>query len=167
MVVEPRLQFAPLAREMSIDRESGAAAFIPILAVEGPRGNSTLSGSTLTARVGEHLMESQYVRMDYELSSPAYLQLSYSYYPYLRVTLDGAEVETFPTAFGLIGLQSLAGSHTLEIVPYLSPFRRVVLVFNLAALLLLAALWLLSFRRPPARRTVVDSRSKVSISRRR
>ncbi len=165
--VEPQLQFAPLAREMSIDRESGVAAFIPILAGEGPRGNSALSGSALTARVGEHLMESQYVRMDYELSSPAYLQLSYSYYPYLRVTLDGAEVETFPTAFGLIGLQSLAGSHTLEIVPYLSPFRRVVLVFNLAALLLLAALWLLSFRRPPARRTVVDSRSKVSISRRR
>ncbi len=167
MTVEPQLQFAPLARYMSIDRESGAAAFIPILAEEGPPGNSALSGSALTARVGEHLMESQYVRMDYELSSPAYLQLSYSYYPYLRVILDGAEVETFPTAFGLIGLQSPAGGHTLEIVPYLSPFRRAVLVINLAALLLLAVLWLLSFLRPPARHAVVDSRSKVSISGRR
>ncbi len=152
MTVEPQMQFAPLAREMSIDRESGAAAFTPILAGEGPRGNSALSGGALTASVSNHSMESQYVRMDYELSSTAYLQLSYSYYPYLRVRIDGAEVETFPTAFGLIGLQSPAGSHTLEIVPYLSPFRRVVLVINLAALLLLAALWLISFRRVPVLR---------------
>jgi uncharacterized membrane protein YfhO len=96
-------------------------------------------------------MESQYVRMDYELSSTAYLQLSYSYYPYLRVRIDGEEVETFPTAFGLIGLHSPAGGHNLEIVPYLSPLRRVVLAINVAALLLLALLWLLSFRRLPAR----------------
>ena len=151
MIVEPRLQFAPLAREMSIDRESGVAAFIPILSGEGPSGHSALSGSVLTASVSNHSMESQYVRMDYELSSTAYLQLSYSYYPYLRVRIDGEEVETFPTAFGLIGLQSPAGGHNLEIVPYLSPLRRVVLAINLAALLLLALLWLLSFRRLPAR----------------
>ncbi len=154
MIVEPRLQFAPLAREMSIDRESGVAAFIPILSGEGPSVHSALSGSVLTASVSNHSMESQYVRMDYELSSTAYLQLSYSYYPYLRVKIDGAEVETFPTAFGLIGLQSPSGGHTLEIIPYLSPLRRVVIAINMAALLLLAVLWLLSFRRLPAPRAV-------------
>ena len=149
--VEPQLQFAPLAREMNIDRESGAAVFIPILSTEGSHGQSTLSGRALTVSVNNHSMESQYVRMDYELSSTAYLQLSYSYYPYLRVRIDGEEVETFPTAFGLIGLHSPAGGHNLEIVPYLSPLRRVVLAINVAALLLLALLWLLSFRRLPAR----------------
>ena len=153
MIVEPRLQFAPLAREMNIDRESGVAAFIPILSGEGPSRHSDLSEALLKVSVSKHLMESQYVRMDYELSSTAYLQLSYSYYPYLRVKIDGVEVETFPTAFGLIGLQSPSGGHTIEIIPYLSLLRRVVMAINMAALLLLAVLWLISFRRLPVRLT--------------
>ena len=92
--------------------------------------------------------------MEYELSSPGYLQLSYSYYPYLRVLIDGNEIETFPTAFGLIGLQSYAGVHTLEIIPYLSPLRRVVLAISVLGLLTLALLWLLSFRKYGSRRIV-------------
>jgi Predicted membrane protein len=154
MVVEPSLQFAPLAREMNIDRENRVAAFIPILAGEGPSENHSLSGSVPTVTVRSHVMESQYVRMEYELSSPGYLQLSYSYYPYLRVLIDGKEVEIFPTAFGLIGLQSYAGIYTLEIVPYLSPLRRVVLAISVVGLLTLALLWLLSFRKYGSRRIV-------------
>ncbi len=154
MVVEPSLQFAPLAREMSIDRENGVAAFIPILAGEGPSENHSLSGSVPMVIVRNHFMASQYVRMEYELSSPGYLQLSYSYYPYLRVLIDGNEIETFPTAFGLIGLQSYAGVHTLEIIPYLSPLRRVVLAISVLGLLTLALLWLLSFRKYGSRRIV-------------
>jgi uncharacterized membrane protein YfhO len=92
-------------------------------------------------------MESQYVRVEYSVSAPAYVQLSYAYYPYLRVMIDGREVSSFPTSFGLIGVQSPAGTHTVEIFPYLSRLRVIVGVVNVVSILGLVAVWALSFRK--------------------
>jgi hypothetical protein len=92
-------------------------------------------------------MESQYVRIEYSVSTPAYVQLSYAYYPYLRVLIDGTEAPSFPTSFGLIGVQSPAGAHILEIVPYLSPLRVIVGAVNLLSIVGLVAVWALSFRK--------------------
>ena len=94
--------------------------------------------------VVEHYMESQYVRIEYNMSTPAYLQLSYSYYPYLRVLIDGKPVKTFATSFGLLGLESPAGAHIIEIVPYLSDLRLIVGVVNICTLILLTFLWVTS-----------------------
>ena len=140
-IVEPQLQFAPLAREMRIKSDSGSSEFIPILEADFLQEFIEYDDANLESHVSKHAMESQYVRIDYSLSSAAYVQLSYSYYPYLRVMIDGVEVRKFPTAFGLIGIVAPEGSHVIEIEPYLSPLRQVTLGINVATFLLLGLLY--------------------------
>jgi uncharacterized membrane protein YfhO len=146
-IVEQQVQFVPVAREMGINTDNGSAAFIPILEDDLVEEFVQSSNPNLKSHVSDHVIESQYVRIDYYLSSTAYLQLSHSYYPYLRVMIDGIEVRKFPTAFGLIGIVAPEGSHVIEIEPYLSPFRRVTYGISAATLLLLASLYIRSFRR--------------------
>ena len=146
-IVEKQVQFVPLARAMGINTDNGSAAFIPMMEDNLVEEFVQSSGSNLESHVSDHVIESQYVRIDYSLSSTAYLQLSYSYYPYLRVMIDGIEVRKFPTAFGLIGIVAPEGSHVIEIEPYLSPLRRVTYGISAATFLLLASLYIRSFRR--------------------
>lgn len=143
-------RFADLASEMHLERDQATAAFLPVQSAAAPLPGALPSGGRLAVTVYEHKVESQYVRLRYALTEPAYLQLSYGYYPYLRVTIDGQQTTTFPTTFGLIGLTSPAGRHTIEVVPVLSPLRRVVGVVNVGALLCLAALCLMGCRRKTA-----------------
>lgn len=138
--------YSKLANEMGIDPLRAAAGFIPAPAPL-PSIDVVSDSSPLTLKVESHEMESQYVRIEYSVSASSYVQLSYSYYPYLRVLIDGTEVPAFPTSFGLIGVQSPAGAHTLEIVPYLSPLRVIIGAVNVVSILGLVALWSLSFRK--------------------
>ena len=146
-IVEPQLQFAPLAREMRIKYDNGSSEFIPILEADFLQEFIEYDGANLQSHVSKHVMESQYVRIDYSLSSAAYLQLSYSYYPYLRVMIDEVEVKKFPTAFGLIGIVAPEGFHVIEIEPYLSPLRRVTYGISAVTFLFLVLLYIRSFRR--------------------
>ena len=146
-IVEKQVQLVPVAREMDINTANGSAAFIPILEDALVEEFVQSSGSDIKSYVSDHVIESQYVKIDYSLSSTAYLQLSYSYYPYLRVMIDGVEISKFPTAFGLIGIVAPEGSHVIEIEPYLSPFRRVTYGISAATFLLLGLLYIRSFRR--------------------
>ena len=137
--------YSNLADDMDIDPLRMVAGFIPAPDPLPPL--DVLSDNrSLAAKVQNHEMESQYVRVEYSVSAPAYVQLSYAYYPYLRVMIDGREVSSFPTAFGLIGVQSPAGTHTVEIFPYLSRLRVIVGVVNVFAILSLVTVWALSFR---------------------
>jgi hypothetical protein len=139
--------WALIVQEMRIKSDSGSSEFIPILEADFLQEFIEYDDANLESHVNEHVMESQYVRIDYTLSSAAYVQLSYSYYPYLRVMIDGVEVRKFPTAFGLIGIVAPEGSHVIEIEPYLSPLRQVTLGINVATFLLLGLLYVRSFRR--------------------
>jgi hypothetical protein len=141
--------YSNLANEMDIDPLRGSAEFIP--APEPLDSLDVFSDNpSLAAKIQNHEMESQYVRIEYSLSAPAYVQLSYAYYPYLRILIDGKEVSSFPTSFGLIGVQSPAGEHALEIVPYLSSLRVIVGIVNLVSILGLLAVWSWSFRKSPS-----------------
>jgi len=141
--------YSNLANEMDIDPLRGSAEFIP--APEPLDSLDVFSDNpSLAAKIQNHEMESQYVRIEYSLSAPAYVQLSYAYYPYLRILIDGKEVASFPTSFGLIGVQSPAGEHALEIVPYLSWLRVIVGIVNLVSILGLLAVWSWSFRKTPS-----------------
>lgn len=139
--------WALIVQEMRIKSDSGSSEFIPILEADFLQEFIEYDDANLESHVSKHAMESQYVRIDYSLSSAAYVQLSYSYYPYLRVMIDGVEVRKFPTAFGLIGIVAPEGSHVIEIEPYLSPLRQVTLGINVATFLLLGLLYVRSFRR--------------------
>ena len=138
--------YSTLANEMEIDSLRATAGFIPTLNPP-PLVENLPDDVSLRVKVLSHEMESQYVSIEYILSAPAYVQLSYAYYPYLRVLIDGQEVDSFPTSFGMIGVQSQAGKHTLEIVPYLSPLRVIVGGVNAASIVGLLAFWALSFKR--------------------
>jgi hypothetical protein len=146
-IVEQQVQFVPIAREMGINADNGSAEFIPILEDDFIEELVESSNPNLESHVIDHVIQSQYVRIDYSLSSTAYLQLSYSYYPYLRVMIDGIEVRKFPTAFGLIGIVAPEGFHVIEIEPYLSPLRRVTYGISVATFLFLVSLYVRSLRR--------------------
>ena len=145
-VEPPPLYFAPLASAMQIAPATATAEFLPVrapVAALPTAANST----ALALTVHTHLMQSQLVQLDYTLSAPAYVQLSYAYYPHLKVSVDGAAVDVFPTTFGLLGFRSPAGRHVATVVPVLSPLRQWVGILNLGALLALA----LALMWPPAR----------------
>ena len=133
--------YSLLANQMEINYSTFTSDFLPVtMLIESML--SVKENVPLVMDIYDHQMESQYVKMQYSLSSAAYLQLSYSYYPFLRVLLDGEPVNIFPTAFGLIGLESPAGVHTIEIVPYLSPLRVFVGIVNVCTIFVLIVLWL-------------------------
>jgi hypothetical protein len=83
--------------------------------------------------------------MDYVLTTNAYAQLSYSWYPYIKVLVDGEPAEFFPTALDLIGLELPEGAHQIEIIPYLSPVRVYTLVIG--AVVVLFAISVLIYNR--------------------
>ena len=145
-VEPPPLYFAPLASAMTISPATATAEFLPVRAPV-PALPAAANSNALALTVHTHTMQSQQVQLDYTLSAPAYVQLSYAYYPYLQISVDGAPVAAFPTTFGMLGFSSPAGRHVATVVPLLSPLRQWIGMLNLGALLTLALalLW------PPVR----------------
>lgn len=141
-VEPPPLYFAPLANAMQIAPGTATAKFLPVRAQVAALP-ATTNSAELALTVHAHTMRSQLVQLDYTLSAPAYVQLSYAYYPYLQISVDGAPVPAFPTTFGMLGFNSPAGRHVATVVPVLSPLRQWIGLLNLGALLalLLALLW--------------------------
>jgi hypothetical protein len=118
--------------DIKIDSERNIINGIPVKETNTPplQINSPLRVNVIT-----HELQPQYAKITFDLNAEAYVQLGYSYYPYLNVLLDGKKVEAFPTSLQLIALKVPAGRHTVELVPYLSPIRIVSLVVGLAATL--------------------------------
>jgi preprotein translocase subunit Sec61beta len=85
--------------------------------------------------------------VNFLLPQRAFVQLAYRAYPFQQVMLDGSAVAVIPTALGLIGFWAEAGSHALQVTPYLSPLRQVMLLASALAALLASGLLLLSFFR--------------------
>ena len=141
--------YSRLANEIGIDYARGTSDFLPAMDRLPPLKDLT-DGVPLVMDIRDHQMDSQYVRIEYNVSTPAYLQLSYAYYPFLSVLIDGKPVATFATSFGLIGLESPAGAHTIEIIPYLSRLRVIVGIVNICTLILLAVLWVSSYKKMPS-----------------
>ena len=63
----------------------------------------------------------------FSVSGPAFVRLSYAYYPFLAVRLNGKQVDVFETLDGFVGLAVPPGEHHLSIEGHLSPARRVIL----------------------------------------
>ena len=82
----------------------------------------------------------QHLVLEYELSQPAFVQISLSAYPHQRVKLDGRKIETIETGLGLVGFWSEAGIHSVEIVPQLSPTRIYWAIISLTTILILTTI---------------------------
>jgi hypothetical protein len=122
-----------LLNAMHLDTAGNTAAMLPVLA---PLGHGTGAAAPISVWLLSHRLEPQRVSLTYELSARGYVQLSYSYYPYLEVWLDGARVPAVASPLGFVVFESDAGTHTVELVPYLSAWRVAVV----AASVLVAAI---------------------------
>ena len=64
------------------------------------------------------------------ISARCYARLSYAYFPYLQVTVDGMPVQPMQTAGRFIALPLEAGERDIVLKAQLSPLRRGLLAFS-------------------------------------
>lgn len=109
--------------------------------IRGQEGISAL-GTQPTAEVLQHEVREQRVDLSVRVSADSFVRLAYAYSPFIKVTVDGREVESMQTAGRFIAFFLAAGQHEIVIEPQLSPLRRILLTFSAALLLvLLVATW--------------------------
>ena len=92
-------------------------------------------GTEPTAQVLAHVVRHQQVEMKVSISEACYARLSYAYFPYLQITVNGAPVEPLETAGRFIALPLEAGEHDIVIQARLSPLRRGLIGFGVVMLL--------------------------------
>ncbi|MXZ11799.1 MAG: hypothetical protein F4Y79_20460 [Gemmatimonadetes bacterium] len=97
-------------------------------------------GTEPTAQVLAHVVRHQQVQMKVAISEACYARLSYAYFPYLHITVDGTPVEPLETAGRFIALPLDAGEHDIVIQARLSPLRRGLIGFSSVMLLVALAL---------------------------
>jgi len=100
-----------------------------------------LGGENPLVELVEHTVHNQKVDLQIRVSEPCFIRLAYSYYPYLKVTVDGREVRALETAGHFIALPMEAGEHRIVIIPHLSSLRRGLVLMSLC-LLFLGVLWI-------------------------
>lgn len=116
-------------------------------AVGSPMEVSLPQGGDVPVQITKYNFSATTVALNFSLQQRAFVQLAYRAYPFQLVMLDGSAVTVIPTALGLIGFWAEAGSHALQVTPYLSPLRRVTLLASALAALVASGLLLLSFFR--------------------
>lgn len=124
----------------------------PLVASQAPAIGSQMEvflpqGGDVPVQITEYAFSATSVALNFSLRQRAFVQLAYRAYPFQRVMLDGSSVPVIPTALGLIGFWAEAGSHALQVTPYLSPLRQVTLLVSALAALSAFGLLLLSLFR--------------------
>ena len=104
-------------------------------------------GTNPAVEVLEHTVRMQRVDLKLRVSEACFARLAYSYFPHLRVTVDGREVAPLRTAGGFMAVQLEAGEHDLVLEAELSPLRRGLLAVNLLYLAATAFLFVDNRRR--------------------
>ncbi len=107
-------------------------------------------GTEPTAQVLAHVVRHQQVQMKVAISQACYARLSYAYFPYLQITVDGTPVEPLETAGRFIALPLEAGEHDIVIQARLSPLRRGLIGFSGVMLLVALALAFMEHKRKPS-----------------
>jgi hypothetical protein len=97
-------------------------------------GEDDLGGDP-AVRVLEHRVWNEKVRMRVQTSSRCFARLSYAFYPFLEVTVDGREVAPLQTADRFIVVPLEAGTHDIELAARLSPLRQALLGLDIALLI--------------------------------
>lgn len=92
-------------------------------------------GTNPTLELINHTERNQRVEMAVKLSSKAFVRLAYSYFPHLRITVDGEEIIPFQTAGRFIALKLDRGNHVITLEPHLSGLRRILLILDIAILM--------------------------------
>jgi hypothetical protein len=113
--------------------------------------SDSLPGSLPEVTVSRSSLEQQRVELDLEASHECYVRLPFSYFPTLRLLIDGRNAKVLCGADRFMFAKVPAGRHRLALVPTLSQVRRLSVALNLAAILGMVSLVCLSRRRRQAR----------------
>ena len=92
-------------------------------------GDSDLR-TTPTAQVISHVVKHHRVKMKVAVSENCYARLSYAYFSFLQITVDGTPVQPLETAGRFIALPLEAGERDIVIQARLSPLRKGLLAFE-------------------------------------
>jgi hypothetical protein len=94
-------------------------------------------------------------RMKYRSSSDGYVNLSYSYFPWNHVEIDGTRIPAIRSAFNFIVVPVPKGEHTLTLKAGISDLREVLLYVAIGSTLVLAAgLIMMKLRARPQTRQI-------------
>lgn len=80
--------------------------------------------------------------MEFFSTKAGFIQLSYSYYPYLLAKMDAKPIKTYQSALGLLVLSIPEGRHNVIIEAGLSPLRIQLLIFSFICVSALFIFWL-------------------------
>ena len=115
-----------LVANTAVDLNTRGCERIFVLDAEGQE-----LGTNPAAEVLEHTVRTQRVDLKLRVGEACFARLAYSWFPHLRVTVDGREVAPLRTAGGFMAVQLEAGEHDLTLEAKLSPLRRGLLAVNL------------------------------------
>ena len=115
-----------LVANTGVDPETRVCKRIYVLDAEGRE-----LGTNPAVEVLEHTVRMQRVDLKLRVSEACFARLAYSYFPHLRLTVDGREVDPLRTAGGFMAVHLEAGEHDLTLEAELSPLRRGLLAINL------------------------------------
>lgn len=128
-----------------------------------------LSGSNrvenLEIKIANLSYELKEVKLDVEVNVAGFLQLSYPYYRFLNIMVDGKTVEPLRSALELVVLPMEAGKHNIRITAYLSPLRKGTLVCSIfgGGSLVVFLIWAQSRREEGSEHRAEGSGSRYSV----
>jgi hypothetical protein len=143
---------------MDIDRQSNRAAmlFLPDSEAKYLEAEPNVECPDSVAPI-EPLVVTGYsagltrASVSYSAGHDGFLRLAFSWYPTLKVLLDGKEVRKARSLFGGIVLRTPKGDHTLQLVPTRPRHTPPILLGTAAGLALCLLGWMLAVRRPRPR----------------
>ena len=123
----------PLLDRMQVDMPRGVAGEL-ISRDPAFRLDESGGGEALELRATSYTADLKRVAVAYESNRAAAGQLPYTYFPYLHVTLDGADVPFYRSAFNTILVRLPAGAHTVRILGVAPPLQVAMFWLSLATL---------------------------------
>ncbi len=103
-------------------------------------------GTQPTVAVLSHRVTGSSVDLRVAISEACFARLSYAYYPYLTLRVDGQAVTPFETYDRFLGLALDPGEHHIELRASLSPLRQLLIDTSIALFLLGVSLSLREIR---------------------
>lgn len=106
-----------------------------------PAATAENLAENLAVEVKKAKTEANKVEIVYDVSSDAFLQLSYSHSPHFSVKIDGKETAYWKTAINTIAVKTAAGQHTLTIEAKQGMLRKQLMLVSAAAAILVIYLF--------------------------
>jgi hypothetical protein len=123
----------PLIGAMRVDMTRGVAG--ALISRDGDIRGEVNVGDGLSAEILDFTTDLQRVAVRYRSNADAFGELSYNYFPYLRVDVDGTLVTFYRSAMNHILVRLPAGDHRVTVRGAMPPLQAQLLWFSLVAAL--------------------------------